>query len=229
MIGPYIDTELHTEVSITPPELNKELYYNILKKLKKTVEGKCNQFGCVIKIYKITDYKDPYIPPEDFEAHPIFQVKYLAKLCIPKIDNVFPAEIKKINKILIFAQNGAMNIYIKIKGLYNTDNFKTDLNGDLQILRQKDSVLSVGDQILIRVINLEYFINDKNIRIYAFLEDLYDEDSQSSLKKIKMDTKKLETTEYEDENEEVEQPSLSKKDLTKEYIRMNKKDRKKKK
>ena len=64
-------------------------------------ENKCNKYGYVIKIFKIIEYDNGVIEPENFMAFAIYNVKYSARLCKPIENTKIICEIEIINKVII--------------------------------------------------------------------------------------------------------------------------------
>ena len=53
LVLPIINTVLSTRVSLFPNQMNNDIYYNLRYNIEKKVQGKCNEFGYVIKVLKI--------------------------------------------------------------------------------------------------------------------------------------------------------------------------------
>jgi len=56
LVLPIVNTILSTKVSLYPYQMNNDIYQNLKYNVAKKVEGKCNEFGFVIKVLKIEYY-----------------------------------------------------------------------------------------------------------------------------------------------------------------------------
>ena len=86
--SPYFDTQLHSRITIHPQQINNDIYINLKNNLKKKVEKKCNKYGFVTKVYKIVDYSDGEIIPENLDASHVFNIKFSCRVCLPVMDNL---------------------------------------------------------------------------------------------------------------------------------------------
>ena len=111
---PYFDTELYSRILIHPQQINNDIYINLKNNLKKKVEKKCNKYGFITKVYKIVDYSDGEIIPENFDASHVFNVKFSCRVCRPVINNKIICKIDLLNKALIKASNGPIICIIGI-------------------------------------------------------------------------------------------------------------------
>lgn len=165
MDDPYITTIIPTRVLIEASKINKDIYHNIKRKLIRSQEKKCNRYGFIQKVYKLIDYQRANIT-ENGSA--IFEVKYQVKICSPKREDLIEVTIQKIHIGIISATNGPIKVWINTSNKVNMDIFKYDKNRQL---KYKDNVLKKGDRVVVRVLEVEFLPNDKDIRVYGFLED----------------------------------------------------------
>ena len=103
---PYIDTVLYSKVCIKPYQINNDLYLNLRNNLKKNKEKKCNEYGYITKIYKILDFTDGEVIPENFDASVIYNVSFSCRLCKPILNQKIICKIEFINKLFIKSING---------------------------------------------------------------------------------------------------------------------------
>ena len=106
IVSPYADTELFSRILIKPQQINNDIYIHLKNNLKKKMEKKCNKYGYITKIYKILDFSEGEIVPENFDASVIFNIKYSCRICLPVINTKIICKIDLLNKSLIKASNG---------------------------------------------------------------------------------------------------------------------------
>ena len=179
LVSPYINTEFHTRISLLPHQMNNEIYVHLKNNLKKKVEKKCNKFGYITKIFKILDYSDGEIIPENFDSSAIFDIKYSCRVCLPIEKSNIICKIDLQNKALIKAVNGPIISIIKMNQL-NTDKFSTNNKGDI-IYNKNNHVLQVDDYIVISILALNFFAGDER---QIVLGNLIDMPTENELKKF---------------------------------------------
>lgn len=203
--SPYINTEYHTRVDLVPYQMNNDVYKNLKINLKKDIEKKCNKYGYVVKVFKITDYSHGIIEPENFLASAIYNVKFSCRMCIPSIKTKLICVISNTNKALIVAENGPIISVITTKNV-NYTNFIVDNNGILNH-KKKDGTsqqLKSKDIIKITVIATKFNKGDNNIKIFGFLEDIA---SKEEKEMYYSDLHYKENIETDDKDEYIEQNS----------------------
>jgi DNA-directed RNA polymerase subunit E'/Rpb7 len=168
---PFIDTILHTKVELSPDEINTDLYITLKNKLISQVQGKNNKFGYVDKVYKIIEYSDGMLKGGDFEGNITYGIKYEAKIYTPQIGDVINAKVEFIVENMINCKNGPLDMYVNMSSKLNLDNFKIDRNGDV-IAKSNNKKLEPGDNVIVKVIHTEFYKNQTQIRIYAYLDDI---------------------------------------------------------
>ena len=185
---PYFDTELYSRILIHPQQINNDIYINLKNNLKKKVEKKCNKYGFITKVYKIVDYSDGEIIPENFDSSHVFNIKFSCRVCLPVISNKIICKVDLLNKALIKASNGPIVCIIGINYI-NENTFEINNKGDIVSL-SKQKVLNTNDHIIVTIRGTNFFPGDERILILGNLEDF------ASDKDVK---------EYYDENLDVEQ------------------------
>lgn len=172
IISPYINTEYHTRVDLLPHQMNNDVYKHLKMNLKKEAEKKCNKYGYVVKVFKITEYLEGTIEPENFMASAFYNIKFSCRMCIPSVKTKLICVISKMNKALIVAENGPIFSLITIKNI-NTNNFELDNNEILNYKKDnKMEKLKPKDMIKITVLAIKFNKGDNNIKIIGFLEDM---------------------------------------------------------
>ena len=169
LINPFVIKELSTKVELYPQQMNSDLYLNLKTNLKKKLEKKCNKYGFVDKIIKIVDYSDGIIDSENFSANGVYNIKYIASICIPLIKTTIVARVENFNKHLILGINGPINAIIKISDI-NSNIFTMKQNGIFIESIKKN--LEIGDFIKIRIDGKKFSPGDNKIGIIASMTDI---------------------------------------------------------
>ena len=167
---PYFDTELNTRLSLKPHQMNNDLYIHLKNNLKLKLEKKCVKYGFVVKIYKITDYSDGEILPENYDSSAIFNITYSCRLCLPTQDTSIVCELEVLNKALLKAKNGPITCIIKTNQI-NLNNFNINNKGDI-VYTKNNSVLKIGNHVIVKIIGVQFVVGDERIIIISSLEDL---------------------------------------------------------
>ena len=170
LVSPYVNTEFHTRISLTPHQMNNEIYIHLKNNLKKKVEKTCNKYGYITKLFKILDYSDGEIIPENFDSSSIFNIRYSCRICLPLEKSKIICKIDILNKALIKAVNGPIVCIIKMSEL-NTDKFSQNNKNEI-IYNDNNKVITVNDHIIVNILATNFFVGDERMIILASLEDL---------------------------------------------------------
>jgi DNA-directed RNA polymerase subunit E'/Rpb7 len=168
--SPYLDTEYSTCVDLLPYQMNNDIYKHLKSNLQKNVENKCNKYGYVTKLYKITEYNTGQTFPENLSASVLFKVKFNCRICIPIEGTEIICNITNINKAIIAAENGPIIIIITTKNI-NLTNFNYDKNNNI-IYNDTKEQLKVNDLIKIKILAKKSIKGSTNIKIIGFLNNL---------------------------------------------------------
>lgn len=180
-MGPYINTELTTTITIHPRQMDNNIYKNLKENLIKKLEGRCySRYGYISKIYKITDYTKGKIIPENPVASAVFGVKFSCKLCHPIKKRSIICKIQKITKMFINASNGPITCIITMDRINSNtfifDNKTSKLyykNGEVTKEILPGSYIKVGienltfndmDKIIMTMGNLQSIATDSEIK-----------------------------------------------------------------
>jgi DNA-directed RNA polymerase subunit E'/Rpb7 len=220
---PYTDTELYSRILLRPQQINNDIYINLKNNLKKKVEKKCNKYGFITKVYKIVDYSDGEIIPENFDSSHVFNIKFSCRLCIPVINTKIICKIDLLNKALIKASNGPI-VCIIGNNYINGDSFTTDNKGDI-VVSQTNKILQINDHILITIRGTNFFPGDERIVILGTLEDIVSDKQVKEYYNENMDVEQIidDTSENEKfNNSELESESNSDSDelLNNNYVNL---------
>jgi len=112
LVLPIVNTVLSTKVSLLPIQMNNSIYYNLKYNIEKKVQGKCNEFGYVIKVLKIEDYSEGDIEGENFSGSAVYKIRYLASLCIPIEKTQIITKIENINNAILLSTHGPISCVI---------------------------------------------------------------------------------------------------------------------
>lgn len=176
VVYPCIDDDnLQTKVLLYPYQMNNDLYINLKKNLKDKIEGKCAENCYIIKVYKIIDYPNGIIEPENFTGSAVYNVRYMAKKCvivkgihiIAKITSYQP------NAKFAIAQFGPIaNIVIqKNERDINAKNFS--INNDRNLVHWKTNrKLAIDDFIKVQIRAVKFYKDDTVINCIGYLDNL---------------------------------------------------------
>jgi DNA-directed RNA polymerase subunit E'/Rpb7 len=187
MTSPYVDRELRTLVELQPYQMNSNIYQNIKENLTNRVAGKCITEGYVCKIYQVTEYEDPEIIAENFNALAVYDVKYIARICNPVHGSIITVRITEINKAIIEAWNGPIQAIVEITK-YNPNFFFINSYGDLCHKMKLDvdkkkgkvddndikkgKVLNKDDCVKLLVTSKKYNMNDNSILVLGVIDNI---------------------------------------------------------
>lgn len=170
MNNPYIHTKLFAKVSLRPEQMNNELYVNLKENLLAKLEGKCyKNYGFISNIYSILNMKQGLIEPENMSASATFDISFSCKLCRPVEGTKIICEVSRLNRALVTAKNGPIQVIIANDKI-NNDAFFSDNNNVLRYKSEGSKRLDVGDFIIVSVLNKRFYDQDIKINIIGFLE-----------------------------------------------------------
>lgn len=171
-ISPYKNTEQYTKILIEPYQMNSDIKNNLKINLKKKVEKKCNKNGYIEEVYKILQYEDGMMLPENLSANAIYNIKYLCKICIPIENSIIISQVKVINPELVVTINGPIMTFIPKD---NIDNMYWNVSDNFTNKTNKNIKLKIGDFVLIQIINKRINTGDSQIKTIGKLLDLANE------------------------------------------------------
>ena len=181
LVLPIVNTTLSTKVSLFPMQMNNEIYYHLKQNVEKKVQGKCNEFGYVIKVLKIEDYNDGIIDAENFSGSAVYNIRYLASLCIPVEKTQIIVKIENINNAIILALHGPISCVITPDKI-NTELFTNEI-GKYYIKKQETrQELKKGDLVKVTILSKKLYKNDIMISL-GFLDDIATQGEQDNFYK----------------------------------------------
>jgi DNA-directed RNA polymerase subunit E'/Rpb7 len=225
------DDNLHTNVILYPYQMNNDLYINLKKNLIDKVEEKCVENCYIIKVYKIINYSNGIIEPENFTGSAKYNVRYMAKKCMA-IQGTFiiaKMSVYKSNVNFAIAKFGnIINIVIqKNEKDINVNNFM--ISNDKNLVHKSSlKKLNVDDFVKVQLKSVRLFKDETSINCIGYLDDLAtpEEIEKFGYKaEIKMlddiANAKVESTIYYNEDNEIEEHNIEKADVIQ---TLNKKD-----
>jgi len=167
LVSPYRNIKQYTRISVEPFHMNSDIKNNMKIILKKKIEKKCNKNGYVDELYRILEYSDGIMPPENLNGCVIYNITYHCKICIPIENTLIIAQIKVINQELIIAVNGPIMFFIPKE---NVDTNIWDIpEGYLN--KTKNKKIQRDDYVKIQVIDKRINQNDSQIKSIGKLID----------------------------------------------------------
>jgi DNA-directed RNA polymerase subunit E'/Rpb7 len=167
LVSPYRNIKQYTRISIEPFNMNSDIKNNMKIILKKKIEKKCNKNGFVDEVYRILEYSDGIMPPENLNGSVIYNITYHCKICIPVENTNIIGQVKVINQELIIAVNGPIMFFIPKENI-DTNNWDIP-DGYLNKLKKKK--LQRDDYVKIQIIDKRINQNDSQIKSIGKLID----------------------------------------------------------
>ncbi len=142
----------HTRIQIPPHMMNSDIEDNMVIVLQQKVEGKCNRYGYVDKVFNIEEYKEDIILPENFSGCATYLISYLCTIVIPIENTIIIGNVKAINPELAIVVNGPIIVFIPKANIdtnvWDVSNDFTDKKSGI-MLKQNDSVKIHLDKVKI--------------------------------------------------------------------------------
>ena len=190
LVSPYRNIKQYTRISIEPYNMNSDIRNHMKIILKKKVEKKCNKNGYIDEVYRITEYSDGIMPPENLNGNAIYNITYHCKICIPVENTIIIGMIKTINQELVIAINGPIKIFCPKEdidtNIWNIPEGYYNKNSKRKLL--------AGDYVKIQITNKRINLNDTLIKIIGKLEDFATEEEVNKYFGNKVSTDRNEAT-----------------------------------
>jgi DNA-directed RNA polymerase subunit E'/Rpb7 len=170
LVNPFVIKKLATRVELYPHQMDSELYLNLKKNLKNSLEGKCNKYGFIHKIIRIEDYSENIINPENFSGNAVYNIQYIANICIPIVKTVIIACVDDFNKRLLLGKNGPINAIIKITDM-NPNVFSVKPDGSI-LIESLGKNLERGDYIKVVIDGKKFSPGDDKIGVMGKVLDI---------------------------------------------------------
>jgi DNA-directed RNA polymerase subunit E'/Rpb7 len=147
--------------------MNSDIKNNMKLVLKKKVEKRCNNNGYIDEVYKILEYSDGRMPPENLSGSAIYDIAYHCKICIPIENTVLIGMIRVINQELVVAINGPIMFFLPKE---HVDTNIWDIP-DGYMNKNAKKKLTTGDYVKIQIIEKRINRNDSQIKSIGKLLD----------------------------------------------------------
>ena len=168
---PYINTTLVCPVMLQPTQMDNKMYLHLKTNLINKLVGKCYQnYGNIIKIYKIEEISEGIIEAEDSSCSAKIITKFSCKLCLPAKNKEIICKIDRINKALISGINGPIKAIITPEAI-NREKFITDNERNVRII-SNSKILEQNIYIKVLILQSTFRNNDVDIIAMAFLQDI---------------------------------------------------------
>lgn len=192
---PYLDSELYSRILIRPQQINNDIYISLKNNLKKKVEKKCNKYGYITKVYKILDFSEGEVVPENFDSSIVYNVKFSCRICLPVTDSTIVCKVDLLNKSLVKASNGPIVCIIGINYI-NNNNFTINNKGEI-VANKNNKVIESDDYILVSIKGANFFPGDERIVILGALDNIANEEQVKEFYKENLESEKI----FDDNNE----------------------------
>jgi len=160
LVSPYRNIKQYTRILIEPFHMNSDIRNNMKNVLKRKVEKKCNKNGFVDEVYRILEYSDGLMPPENLSGGAIYNITYHCKLCIPVENTIIIGQVRVINQELVVAINGPIMFFIPKENI-DTNIWDIPEGYYNKLLKKK---LVSGDYVKIQIIDKRINQNDSQIK-----------------------------------------------------------------
>jgi len=175
LVYPCKDEILYTRVMLKPHQMNDDLYINLKKNLVDKIEGKCTKDGFIIKVYKIIDYKDGIIEPENFTGSAVYDVQYLAKVCSILKETIIVAKITSYvpNAGFALSDFGSIVKIIFTKNERDINSNVFSIGNDKNIVHiPTQKKLEINDYVKIQIKSTKFVPNDTVIKCMGYLDNI---------------------------------------------------------
>jgi DNA-directed RNA polymerase subunit E'/Rpb7 len=211
LVLPIVNTVLSTKVSLLPKQMNNDIYYNLKYNIEKKVQGKCSEFGFVIKVLKIEDYNEGVVDGENFTGSAVYNIRYLASLCIPVEKTQIICKIENINNAIILATHGPISCVITPDNI-NTLLFVNEIGKYYYIQDKQRTELKKGDLIKCTILSKKLYKNDIMISL-GFLDEIANQNEKDNFYKPELFNpdeqveETVELVEFHEDEQVDEQPN----------------------
>jgi len=168
---PYINTTLVCPIMLSPTQMDNKMYLHLKMNLVNKLVGKCYQnYGHIIKIYKIEETSEGIIEAEDSSCSAKIIVKFSCRLCLPAKNREIICRIDRMNKALISGTNGPIKAIITPDKI-NKEIFFTDADKNIRI-KNTSEILLPNMFIRVLILSSTFSNYDTDIISIAYLQDI---------------------------------------------------------
>jgi DNA-directed RNA polymerase subunit E'/Rpb7 len=168
IVSPYKNVDQYSRIKVPPHQLNSDIRNNIKLILKKNLEKKCNKNGFIEEIFKVIDFEDGELYPENLSGSVMFDIKFHCRLCLPIENTIIISKVVIINQELIVATNGPIFIFIPKE---NIDKNIWKIFDNNLINNKTDKELKINDFVKVTISNKKVNKDDWQIKAIGILND----------------------------------------------------------
>ena len=164
--------ERKNKIQLKPHMMNSDIM-NIMKLvLRKKVEKRCNKYGFIDEVYRIENFEEDELRPENLSGCANYYITYHCRLCLPIENSIIIAQVKAINQELILATNGPIMIFIP------KDNVESNVwnVSDKFYNKETKTNLLINNFIKVEIINKRVNQGDHQIKVIGKLMDFATEE-----------------------------------------------------
>lgn len=152
----FVETSIIDRVILPPSLMNKSFRNNILEILKNKYEGRCSQYGFIVKdSIKINKIGAGIVQLNHLDGSTLFNIEFTSNVCDPIKGTIIRSVVKNMNRfgILCIVKTGE-NIVLEIIVTKNNSEIKSEINID---------EVKIGDEVFVEILGTKYDLNDKKI------------------------------------------------------------------
>jgi DNA-directed RNA polymerase subunit E'/Rpb7 len=214
MDNPYINTKLPANILLRPDQMDNKFYINLKRNLEYKLLKRCyNEYGYIVEIFEILNYKKGIIEAENPTAAASFDLDFSCRLCKPIKNQTILCQIDHVSKVLVTASNGPILVIITNDRI-NDELFFTDNNNNIRYKKPGggSKVLEPKDFIKVTIISVVFNHGDDKIKTMGLLTNMASEEEikkyyQESYTKDKQNIVDIGTLHAPTEEEEVKKKS----------------------
>jgi DNA-directed RNA polymerase subunit E'/Rpb7 len=172
LVSPYKNITQYTKIQIKPHMMNSDIL-NIMKLvLRKKVEKRCNKNGFIDEVYRIENYQEEILHPENLSGCANYYITYHCRICIPIENTIIIAQVKAINQELILCTNGPIMIFIQ-KDNVDLNNWNVS---EIFFNKETKTNLVINNYIKVEIINKRVNQDDHQIKVIGKLINFANDD-----------------------------------------------------
>ena len=179
VIYPCKDDIIYTRIMLQPQQMNNDLYLNLKKNLIEKVESRCSKDGYIVRVYKILEYKDGIIEAENFTGSAVYNIKYLAKICVVIREMIIVAKVVSYvpETNFIVTEFGPIIKIISSKNYRDLNQLNFTILDNRSISHNKSEQTIKNDiYVKIQIKSVKFNQNDKNIKCMGYIYDIANAD-----------------------------------------------------
>lgn len=162
----YINTQLESNISLFPSDMNGNMDDHMLSNLRKRREGLSNEYGIIMKIHRLIDYDHGIIDHANFMGAASYRVKYDCLLCAPVTGMELICQVQDIIVGYIVAYSGPIIVSIPTT-MINTQKFVIS-GANVNVIKTNEP-LKPNDYLQVRIINVDNKAGEKTIIVVGKL------------------------------------------------------------